>query len=107
MSVGLEILHHRQQGRGWLETSVRTGAGTGGALAAGGAAAKLAAPMLAGGPVGWLGYGGTVAGATALGGMGASAAAGGLFEEDPGANLWVEGFGREGLPAPGPPGQLD
>lgn len=105
LGVGLDVLHHRQQGRDWVETGVRTGAGTGGALAVGGVAAKGMSPLLAGGPWGWAGYGLGVGAAGVAGGLGADWVVSGFFEEDPDANLWVDGFGREGLPEPGPPEQ--
>jgi hypothetical protein len=53
----------------------KAGAWTG-SLALGGLAAKAAAPMLAAGPVGWVGYGVTVIGAGALGYFGGEQLAG-------------------------------
>jgi hypothetical protein len=56
-------------------TAVEKAGGWAGSLALGGAAAQAAAPLLAGGPAGWVGYGAVVLGASALGYFGGEAAA--------------------------------
>jgi hypothetical protein len=105
--VGLDIVGHLDAGRGSVETVVRTAGGAGGAMAGSAGAAKVASPLLLAGPPGWVGYGTVVV----LGGIGGGILGDGLtglfFRDDPDAELWVREFGRDGIPAPGPPEEIE
>jgi hypothetical protein len=101
--IGVDVLRHLDAGRGPLETAVRTGTGAAGAAGGGTFAAKTGAPLLAGGPPGWVGYGLWVFTGATVGGRLGDGFGGMFFYEHPDAGLWFSDFGREPMPAPGPP----